>query len=1040
MATINSPLAYSEPLTVSLANRILSIAPVNAAESQAVALSDQAVIYYNAYDQTNVEQIKYPTKLKESLILKAAGHPDKFEYKINIDDYLWEIAENGDILFKQKEKEERYTIKESKDNYVKAVMSTDYTDGHPVLFKIPKPFLMEARGDQNDRGEVEVKINGDTLTLRPDANWLKKHTYPIILDPTVETVPREQETVTFGDENSAEFKPKMKLNKWGDETFVSVEYEPAAADRIIQQKVVGDKVILEDQAGKVGFEFYGEEPKLIKEKKDGKETEYLINNDGGVEFNIILKEKPATNKINFKLESQGLEFYYQAPNPKAPEYINGSYAVYHQDKTGDFSQLGGKNYMAGKAFQIYRPRLTDAKGNFAWGELNIDATKGTLTVTIPQDFLDSAVYPISQAAGTNIGYTSQGSNPNGDYCQNTNGVFAELATPAVGGTVTSLSAYAMTTGGSGNLKAVVWLNSDKSIITNGVGGTVAVTSASYALKTMTYTTSPTIVISTAYWVGVVVNVNQECVAYDDSLDPHGGYGNANNNYVTPTTLTISGGTDEKYSIYATYTPNNAPTVTSVTDSPDPIGVGSKITFSLDWNDADAGEMVKGVICKGSGITTSTTACKDGEWAHSDVYTNRDPENLLTYTTVAADKGNTRNYWAFVCDDGAACSDGTAGTFTVANQIPDAPTSLLVEGREIGTAINLADTTPEFSAIYKDSLDEGDQANKMCVLVQARANSFSTGGLVGYWKIDEGTGAPVADSSGQGNNGTLAQTDHWTTSGYFDSAYNFDGTDDVAGCGTGASLAFDEGDEWTVSLWLKTSGTFIGVNGGKKMVSKATGGARAGYALVIGKLNSDGYENKIGFVIDKSPGNNYAVSTDSLPVANDDKWHQAVIVFDAKNNAKVSGTIYFDGTSYGAINSRVDRAGWATDATRAFNIGSGDGSEYFTGLVDEVSVWNRALGATEVAALYKMWDEDSALCYTGTAITAINESARSADQSYAGTALSLDGTTYYWRSWFWDDDGERGATSTTGWFRLGNSASGDGVRLKGGRLKGGVRLK
>jgi hypothetical protein len=106
----------------------------------------------------------------------------------------------------------------------------------------------------------------------------------------------------------------------------------------------------------------------------------------------------------------------------------------------------------------------------------------------------------------------------------------------------------------------------------------------------------------------------------------------------------------------------------------------------------------------------------------------------------------------------------------------------------------------------------------------------------------------------------------------------------------------------------------------------------------------------------------------------------------------------------------------------------------------VATWKRVLTATEVAALYKMWDEDSAWCYSGSAISATSENARSPEQSYNGTVPALDGTKYYWRGWFWDDDGERSATSTTGWFRLGNSASGDGVRLKGGRLNGGVRLK
>ena len=120
------------------------------------------------------------------MILKSPNHPDRFEYKININDYLWEINEQGDILFKQKEKEERFEIDEIKGNVIKATMNTNYTDGHPVIFKIPAPFLIEGgdRGNVEDKGKVEVEIKSDRLILTPDEEWLKSHQYPIVLDPT----------------------------------------------------------------------------------------------------------------------------------------------------------------------------------------------------------------------------------------------------------------------------------------------------------------------------------------------------------------------------------------------------------------------------------------------------------------------------------------------------------------------------------------------------------------------------------------------------------------------------------------------------------------------------------------------------------------------------------------------------------------------------------------------------------------------------------------------------------------------------------------
>ncbi len=53
----------------------------------------------------------------------------------------------------------------------------------------------------------------------------------------------------------------------------------------------------------------------------------------------------------------------------------------------------------------------------------------------------------------------------------------------------------------------------------------------------------------------------------------------------------------------------------------------------------------------------------------------------------------------------------------------------------------------------------------------------------------------------------------------------------------------------------------------------------------------------------------------------------------------------------------------------------------------------------------------------TAITPIAIGARSSDISYAGTALSTNGTTYYWRMKFWDNLGSESAWSSTAQFTM-----------------------
>jgi hypothetical protein len=127
------------------------------------------------------------------------------------------------------------------------------------------------------------------------------------------------------------------------------------------------------------------------------------NEDGGVEFDTIFYKKPIDNQIIFPIEANNLNFFYQPPltaevkigedgvvsctqtdcydkNGKSvnhrSENIVGSYAAYYKDeKSGDFSQMGGKNYKAGKAFHIYRPKIFDAAKNEIWGELKIPETR-----------------------------------------------------------------------------------------------------------------------------------------------------------------------------------------------------------------------------------------------------------------------------------------------------------------------------------------------------------------------------------------------------------------------------------------------------------------------------------------------------------------------------------------------------------------------------------------------------------------------------------------------------------------------------------------
>jgi hypothetical protein len=115
-----------------------------------------------------------------------------------------------------------------------------------------------------------------------------------------------------------------------------------------------------------------------------------------LDFEVHLLTPPVSNEILFTIQHKGLDFYYQSHeftadelemNPVRPDNVKGSYAVYHSTKANN-------EYMAGKAFHLFRPQATDALGATAWCEIYIDTDAGTLRVTVPQNFLDTATYPV----------------------------------------------------------------------------------------------------------------------------------------------------------------------------------------------------------------------------------------------------------------------------------------------------------------------------------------------------------------------------------------------------------------------------------------------------------------------------------------------------------------------------------------------------------------------------------------------------------------------------------------------------------------------
>jgi concanavalin A-like lectin/glucanase superfamily protein len=198
------------------------------------------------------------------------------------------------------------------------------------------------------------------------------------------------------------------------------------------------------------------------------------------------------------------------------------------------------------------------------------------------------------------------------------------------------------------------------------------------------------------------------------------------------------------------------------------------------------------------------------------------------------------------------------------------------------------------------------------------------GLILHYALDEGSGSVATDSSGSGNNGTIEGSPAWIP-GVSGTALGFDGSRNYVT--TGKSLLNDL-TEFTIACWLK----------GNLSLGNRSGLVGQNDCVEYGVVSANTIE------IYTAGG-----GTVDLPWpydANAD-WHSVVAVGDG-----TSITMYLDGKVEISGGTAVTNTYGTSDFP--VNIGGGgvfDATDnWFTGDVDEIAIYQRALSAAEVAGL------------------------------------------------------------------------------------------
>ncbi len=210
------------------------------------------------------------------------------------------------------------------------------------------------------------------------------------------------------------------------------------------------------------------------------------------------------------------------------------------------------------------------------------------------------------------------------------------------------------------------------------------------------------------------------------------------------------------------------------------------------------------------------------------------------------------------------------------------------------------------------------------------------GLVLHWRLDETSGSTAADSSGNGNTGTLQSGPVWTT-GRVGGGLDLNGAGEVVTAPASASLN-SLSSEMTVALWVY------------KRADAPTYGGLAGrrygsqwedlWVLFYNNSGSDEYS----FGLTTSAGAAYLTGPSSAGDRN--SWVHLAAVYDGS-----SIVLYRNG----AEAARRSHSGTLPGEDSPLIVGGGDNGsegfgEYVNAVLDDVRVYHRALSAAEVQGL------------------------------------------------------------------------------------------
>jgi len=268
------------------------------------------------------------------------------------------------------------------------------------------------------------------------------------------------------------------------------------------------------------------------------------------------------------------------------------------------------------------------------------------------------------------------------------------------------------------------------------------------------------------------------------------------------------------------------------------------------------------------------------------------------------------------------------------------------------------------------------------------------GLVGYYPFN----GNANDESGNGNNGIVhgatLTTDRFSKT---NSAYKFVGNETKNYIDLTRTESLDFLTGFSLTAWVE----FIDDN-----INCLNTGCET---IIVGK-HFCGYQNSY-FISSLNGALSFYLNDDNRLTTtkkyNDGKWHLVVGVYDGRTQYLfIDGVLHLSQPKmYGISNNNNIGIGGGTDG----NI-SCINNMYFTGKIDDVRIYNRAISTSEIQQIYK---EETHQSPTITSFTATPKSGNpTLTVNFNVTAKDPDGSIVAYK-WDFDGNGKIDSTTTTG---------------------------